>query len=529
MKITTHMTFFNSIRLRYRFNYINRIIKEICNYPYETDLYIHTNEVFSDKFLIENKKGKIQIIHHDFSNKGHDPYYLAWSCRSLLKEQKDDYDIFIYIEDDMMIPCESLNYWLQHKDEVIQNNYNLGFVRIETDVYNNEYLADLHNTLKIENTVIINDKKYVINDVNPYCGSWIYDKNEFGVFLNSLYYNGNGNIPFIYGIREGSAIGMHGVGMNRYKNTIIPYDDTNQLHTGCKIYHLDNVLLYRNEGCGSSTILFKNALIKKIVDCFIFYNEIELLLYRLNILYDVVDYFIIVEATHTFVGNEKKLYFNENKNLFEKFQDKIIHVIVYDLPYKYPYINLSYGQQWLNEYFNRNCISRGIDKIDNLNGNDVIIIADLDEIPDPSTLLQIKKGDIAVDMNILELDCYYYNLNSRFDSKWIFCKILTYERYKKINIGCNDIRNKNCPSIKNGGWHLSYFGDSNFIKNKIINFSHQELNKDEFIDLSKIEKRIKEGTDLFDRKNHDPVTIKICDNDYLPFQYDIYLKNYYTV
>ena len=127
MKITTHMTFFNSIRLRYRFNYINRIIKEICNYPYETDLYIHTNEIFSRKFLIENKKGKIEIIHHDFSNKEHDPYYLAWSCRSLLKQQKDDYDIFIYIEDDMMIPRESLNYWLQHKDTVIENKYNLGF------------------------------------------------------------------------------------------------------------------------------------------------------------------------------------------------------------------------------------------------------------------------------------------------------------------------------------------------------------------------------------------------------------------
>ena len=51
----------------------------------------------------------------------------------------------------------------------------------------------------------------------------------------------------------------------------------------------------------------------KIVDCFTFYNELDLLLYRLNILYDVVDYFIIVEATHTFTGIEKNLFFKENK------------------------------------------------------------------------------------------------------------------------------------------------------------------------------------------------------------------------
>ena len=47
----------------------------------------------------------------------------------------------------------------------------------------------------------------------------------------------------------------------------------------------------------------------KIIDCFTFYNELDLLNYRLNILNEVVDYFIIVEATHTHIGNEKKLLY----------------------------------------------------------------------------------------------------------------------------------------------------------------------------------------------------------------------------
>lgn len=259
MKITAHMTFFNSISLRYRFNYINRIIKEICNYPYETDLYIHTNEMFNNKFLIENTNGKIEIIIHNLGS--NNPYYLAWSCRGLLKNQKDDYDIFIYIEDDILIPCEALQYWFDHKDSIIKNRFNLGFVRIETDVYGNEYLGDLDKKMNVQNTVIISGKTYVINNVNPYCGSWIYDKTEFHNFLNSKFYHGNRNIPYIYGIREGSAIGMHGFGMNLYKETIIPYDiETKQLDPGCKIYHLDNVLQYRNENCNSSTIQFKDAL-----------------------------------------------------------------------------------------------------------------------------------------------------------------------------------------------------------------------------------------------------------------------------
>ena len=112
----------------------------------------------------------------------------------------------------------------------------------------------------------------------------------------------------------------------------------------------------------------------KIIDCFIFYNELDLLTYRLNLLNNIVDYFIIVESTHTFVGKEKSLFFNENKHLFEKFTNKIIHIIVDDFPHKYPNVNISNNDVWNNEIFQRNAISRGINSIENLTESDLIII-----------------------------------------------------------------------------------------------------------------------------------------------------------
>ena len=105
----------------------------------------------------------------------------------------------------------------------------------------------------------------------------------------------------------------------------------------------------------------------KIIDCFIFYNELDLLNYRLNILNSVVDYFIIVESTHTFIGKEKYMYFNDIKHLFDDFKEKIIHIIVDDFPYKYPDINIHNRDQWKNETFQRNAISRGFKFIENLN------------------------------------------------------------------------------------------------------------------------------------------------------------------
>ncbi len=48
----------------------------------------------------------------------------------------------------------------------------------------------------------------------------------------------------------------------------------------------------------------------KLIDAFIFYNEEKMLDYRLNYYKDIIDYFIIVEATKTFSGLDKPLYFN---------------------------------------------------------------------------------------------------------------------------------------------------------------------------------------------------------------------------
>ena len=80
-----------------------------------------------------------------------------------------------------------------------------------------------------------------------------------------------------------------------------------------------------------------------------------MLLYRLNVLDSVVDYFILVEANQTYVRKQKQLYFQENKELFTKFLHKIIHIIV-DLPHKFETIKITCGDQWINEKFQRNCI-----------------------------------------------------------------------------------------------------------------------------------------------------------------------------
>jgi beta-1,4-mannosyl-glycoprotein beta-1,4-N-acetylglucosaminyltransferase len=265
-----------------------------------------------------------------------------------------------------------------------------------------------------------------------------------------------------------------------------------------------------------------------LVDCFTFYNEIELLSYRLEILYNIIDYFIIVESTHTFAGYEKGLYFEKNKELFSKYIDKIVHIVVDDFQYKQPNIDFSKNEQWQNEYHQRNSILLGINKL-NLHDEDIFTITDVDEIPDPTTLEKIKKNEIEVTVNSLEQDYYYYNLITISNDKWHLTKIIKYKTFKELNKTMDQIRQTNCVRIKNGGWHLGYFGDSQFIANKIKNFSHQELNTNNITDLQNIEERVINSKDLYGRSYIHWKRISILENTYLPPAYELYLKRYISL
>jgi hypothetical protein len=123
-------------------------------------------------------------------------------------------------------------------NEIVSNSgYNLGFLRTEFDG-NQKFITDL--TKPLTNTISIDDKLFIINDNNPYCGFWIYSKKELKEFIKSKEWFFDFEH---YGIREKAAIGWHGKNMSRYKNTIIPLiENNNNLETlyHSNVHHLPN-------------------------------------------------------------------------------------------------------------------------------------------------------------------------------------------------------------------------------------------------------------------------------------------------
>ena len=163
-----------------------------------------------------------------------------------------------------------------------------------------------------------------------------------------------------------------------------------------------------------------------IYDCFMYFDEDLLLDLRLNTLDKFVKKFVITEATYTHNGN-KKLNFDINK--FKKFKDKIIYLVVDEQPKNI--LQLSEedtkdrrGEKLIlngmaRDYFQRENLSRGIKKA---NDEDLILISDLDEIPNMD---KIDKSKINNSIVIFEQKMFYYKLNLFYEEyTWLGTKAI---------------------------------------------------------------------------------------------------------
>jgi len=205
---------------------------------------------------------------------------------------------------------------------------------------------------------------------------------------------------------------------------------------------------------------------------------------------------------------------------------KIIHIVDDQLIVP----DTTKNEQWYNEIHQRNEIKKGLETLDIiLSPDDLIIISDLDEIPDPNKLKVIKQNSYQIDILAIEMDFYYYNLNCIIQNeKWYKARIINYGLFKSNNLSCNDIRMGNVEKmLQRSGWHLSYFGDGEFIKNKLQNFAHQEFNNEKFTNIDTINNCIDNYYNIFEQKKCNRyVKIPISENDYLPPLYDTLLTKF---
>ncbi len=249
-----------------------------------------------------------------------------------------------------------------------------------------------------------------------------------------------------------------------------------------------------------------------VYDCFQFFNELDILKIRLNVLSPVVDKFVISEATETFSGLTKPLYYEENKELFAEFRDKIIHVVVEDTPK---------GDTHYRDTFQKNAVTRGLK---GCTDEDIIIFSDLDEIPNPDKIREILQNFQKDKIYHFAQRLFYCYLNmeevsgsllsyaGEFEGvahkKWIGTKLLSYQLLREQNLLLGELRFPERKQIgirvEDGGWHFGYMGGHGQkdirkrVQEKVISAAHQEYNSKHV--LSNVTDQIKDGKDIFGRE-----------------------------
>lgn len=248
-----------------------------------------------------------------------------------------------------------------------------------------------------------------------------------------------------------------------------------------------------------------------VYDCFQFFNELDMLKIRLNVMSPVVDKFVISEATETFSGLKKPLYYEENKEMFKEFEDKIIHVVVDDTPPGYTHDR---------DTFQKNAVTRGLV---NCTDEDIVIFSDLDEIPNPEKVKEIL-ADFKEDkiyhfaqrlfycyLNMEEVSGNLLSYAGEFEGverkKWIGSKMISYKLMRELNLKCGELRFPERKEIgirvEDGGWHFGYMGGhgekdvKKRVTEKVVSAAHTEYNSKHV--LGQVENQIKDGKDIFGR------------------------------
>ncbi len=205
-------------------------------------------------------------------------------------------------------------------------------------------------------------------------------------------------------------------------------------------------------------------------DCFTFFNELDLLEIRFNLLDQDVDKFVLCESRQTFSGNEKPLYYLENKERFSPWNDKVIHIIA---------PNFETDSAFERAAFQKDFIRTALV---NLQNEDVIYYGDVDEIWTP----QNEEGKLK------QLN-YSYFLNNRSSEEWIGTNMVKAKNLRNLN----DLRADHSRVLDNGGWHFTNMGGPEQIRKKLESYDHQEMNTRENQLL--IEERMKDGEDYAGR------------------------------
>ncbi|MDA7948065.1 MAG: hypothetical protein MPJ78_11395 [Hyphomicrobiaceae bacterium] len=253
---------------------------------------------------------------------------------------------------------------------------------------------------------------------------------------------------------------------------------------------------------------------RRVFDCFVFYNELDILEIRLNTLAPLVDHFVIVESPRTFTGQPKPLFFEENRARFAEFDDKIIHVVDEQMPEVAE-------NTFVREAHQRSAIGQGLREA---NPDDLIIVSDADEIPKPAALREAIKT-AGGRITYFEGVYYHFKLNWRLIGRQdvMTSRMIEYRNFRDgwMVRTTKGRRSASLPSwaeslvwhsyaawrhkaflrrrmLREGCWHFSFMADAQTVKDKLSAYKAPDRLRLKDLRRDAVEERMNRRVSMFD-------------------------------
>lgn len=264
----------------------------------------------------------------------------------------------------------------------------------------------------------------------------------------------------------------------------------------------------------------------KVIDAFLFFQELDLLDIRLAYLDPYVDKFVIVEACQTFSGKPKDFVFEQHAQRYSKYLNKIEYQKITDFHSDYQSVqqHLEAGGtpshqkilgimerhnhypktelHWVLDSYHRECIHLVLDRI--ADDDDIVIISDLDEIPCVGLFSPANLSAIRERPRVCRQREFRYFLNYYKDSEWLGTiagrqQIVGRQSLNMLRLDSKAARTIVHPTpIADCGYHFTSCGSIDMIREKIKSWGHQEFNNNTVI--NSIEENVRSGQDIFQRE-----------------------------
>lgn len=233
----------------------------------------------------------------------------------------------------------------------------------------------------------------------------------------------------------------------------------------------------------------------RVFDCFPFLSEFDVLDVHLAELHDVVDTFVLVEATTTHTGHPKPTYFS--RECVARYQQYNIAYRIVEL--QGPPSGDNPGLNWGREAAQRNAILDVLAEL-KADDDDIILSLDVDEIPTTTVIEEYRSRQ---DICCIKMPTYHYNLNTRLETPTADPKICRYRDFKAIGPSQMRYMQTAYPlHVLKGGWHLSFMGGVDKIIEKVKAYAHyddREPRMQQFISRENVEASIREKKSIYMR------------------------------